>query len=73
MAALRTSEEEPLCHLSGMGLWFVDWAVTHSEGDLEISNAEGGGTEARIRVPSADTRPGETGVRRLLSRVDAAW
>ena len=54
MAALRAEESEPLSHLSGMGLWFVDWVVTHSDGDLQVSVADGGGTEVRLRLPNAD-------------------
>ncbi|MFB6219580.1 MAG: sensor histidine kinase [Halobacteriaceae archaeon] len=54
VAALREGEEAPLVHLSGVGLWFVDWVVEHSGGDLEIADARGGGAAVRVYLPDAD-------------------
>jgi signal transduction histidine kinase len=49
---LRKETQGPLHHPSGMGLWFVNWVVTHSDGRLRITNGDEGGTNICIRLPS---------------------
>jgi len=71
MAALRDDDREPLRHLSGMGLWFVDWVVTHSGGEFQVSNAENGGTEVLVHLPSAGDSSAGTDGRRFLPGTDA--
>ncbi|MFB6160036.1 MAG: sensor histidine kinase [Haloferacaceae archaeon] len=51
---LRETEERGLVHLSGMGLWFVYWAVERSDGDIDFTTHDDGGTTVRVRLP---TRP----------------
>ena len=50
---LLEGTEDQLLHLSGMGLWFVEWTVRHSGGELVIENREPRGTIAIVRVPKA--------------------
>lgn len=50
---LRERREDPLSHPSGMGLWFVDWTVEHSNGAFTIQRNDAGGTVAHIKVPTA--------------------
>lgn len=48
---LESGEENQLLHLSGMGLWFVEWTVRHSGGRLRFEDREDGGTVAIVQVP----------------------
>lgn len=50
---LREGEESDLLHLSGMGLWFVEWTVHHSEGELLFEENEPHGTTVIVQVPKA--------------------
>lgn len=51
---LRAEQEDQLQHLSGFGLWFVNWVVTNSGGDLEFAENEPRGTVVRLVFPSAE-------------------
>lgn len=50
---LEEGNEDQLQHLSGLGLWFVKWAVQYSRGELRFENNEMGGTTAIINIPEA--------------------
>lgn len=47
-----------LAHASGLGLWFVNWVVGQSGGNLSFSENDPRGTVVTIEVPRADP-PGE--------------
>jgi PAS domain S-box-containing protein len=50
--AVETGRESPLRHGSGLGLWFVNWAVTRYGGSFRVDAADDGpGTVATVRVP----------------------
>lgn len=51
--ALEGNRDSQLHHSTGLGLWFVDWVITHSSGDLAVISADESGTELRIRLPRA--------------------
>lgn len=52
LAVLSTDRlEGQLDHLSGLGLWLVDWTVTSSGGQLDIEDNEMGGTTLRMTLP----------------------
>lgn len=57
VSILEESEADQLMHLQGMGLWFVYWVVTASDGHIVIEENESGGTTICIRVPSAKITP----------------
>jgi len=42
--------EAQLQHGSGIGLWFVDWAVTQLGGDLSFGESAAGGSRASVRL-----------------------
>lgn len=48
---LARSEHDQVDHLDGMGLWFVYWTVTESDGELDIGNSELGGSCVRMWLP----------------------
>ena len=52
---MLTGDETPLNHASGLGLWYVNWAVTAGGGSLDITDSKGGGTriELSLRTPNA--------------------
>lgn len=50
---IQDGEDDPLVHLSGLGLWFVAWTVNQSGGELYFEESEHGGTTVRMRVPKA--------------------
>lgn len=52
------SEEDPLDHSSGTGLWLVKWLVERYGGDLSIDRT-GTGTVVRIRLRRASTTKGK--------------
>jgi PAS domain S-box-containing protein len=54
---LLTGDDEitQLNHASGLGLWLVNWAVTHSGGELAIEDADPRGSVVTVRVPAADS------------------
>jgi len=50
-AIFEHGELDQLRHLDGMGLWFVYWTVTDSDGEFTIEDNEWGGTTVRLRLP----------------------
>lgn len=54
---LGRPEEDQVNHLDGMGLWFVYWTVTESNGTLEIEDADLGGSRVRMWVPQKMSHP----------------
>ena len=55
-AVLRDGEETPLQHGSGVGLWFVSWALARLGGDLSFEDAVDGSTVV-LHVPDTGTGP----------------
>lgn len=53
--SLHRDRETQLLHSTGMGLWFVDWVVSHSGGELDIEREPGRGTDVYLRLPIAPT------------------
>lgn len=53
LTPLREGREEQLLHLDGMGLWFAEWTVRHSNGELRFGDGEDGGTDVVLRLPKA--------------------
>nr|WP_233194424.1 PAS domain S-box protein [Haloferax marisrubri] len=51
--ALNSGRESPLQHTNGLGLWFVRWTVTNSNGSMDIVDNEPNGTVIEIRLPKA--------------------
>ncbi|WP_080507128.1 ATP-binding protein [Halorubrum hochstenium] len=51
---LRADQEDQLQHLSGFGLWFVNWVVTNSGGGLEFAENEPRGSVVRLVFPTAE-------------------
>ncbi|CQR50886.1 MULTISPECIES: PAS domain S-box protein [Haloferax] len=51
--SLNSGRESPLRHTNGLGLWFVRWAVTNSNGSMEIVDNEPHGTVIELRLPKA--------------------
>jgi signal transduction histidine kinase len=49
--ALSQSEERPLDHASGLGLWLVQWVVEALEGDVSFSDRHPRGTVVTVTVP----------------------
>jgi two-component system, OmpR family, sensor kinase len=49
---------------AGLGLPIARWIVEEHAGEIEIADAEGGGTQVCVRLPTlrADARGGETHV-----------
>lgn len=62
---LLTGEEKitQLRHASGLGLWLVNWAVTHAGGELTFDDNEPRGSVVTMRLPQADVgaRPPSVG------------
>lgn len=52
---LRNTEETPLEHTEGIGLWLIYWATTRAGGTVEFAANEPRGTAVRIQLPD---RPG---------------
>ncbi|MEZ3114342.1 PAS domain S-box protein [Halobaculum sp. MBLA0147] len=46
--------ESRLEHAGGLGLWFVNWIVTVSGGDLSFAESPLGGNRVSVRLPTAD-------------------
>lgn len=51
--SLMTGRESPLQHTNGLGLWFVRWTVTNSNGSMDIVDNEPNGTVVELRLPRA--------------------
>ncbi|MCL9813673.1 sensor histidine kinase [Natranaeroarchaeum aerophilus] len=56
------SEITQLQHASGLGLWLLNWIVTQSGGEIELTDTTPTGTDVRIRLPLAyrETEPAGT-------------
>lgn len=50
--ALENTEETPLAHTDGLGLWLIYWTITRSGGTVEFADNEPTGTVVRIRLPA---------------------
>jgi PAS domain S-box-containing protein len=50
-AVLRSGEETPLQHSSGLGLWLVNWGVGNMGGTVTIERSDETGTVVRVAVP----------------------
>lgn len=59
--ALEGRRDSQLTHGTGLGLWLVGWVVRHSDGEIDVRQAEDGGTEVLLFLPAADDAPEETG------------
>ncbi|MFB6096359.1 MAG: sensor histidine kinase [Haloferacaceae archaeon] len=55
LAVLRQSEETPLRHGSGVGLWLISWAVELSDGELSIERRKPTGTVVEMGLPRSRT------------------
>ena len=51
---LSQREETPLSHSSGIGLWVMNWIITHYGGDIEFWPNEPRGTIMIIKLPTSD-------------------
>ncbi|WP_424019313.1 histidine kinase N-terminal 7TM domain-containing protein [Halorientalis pallida] len=50
-SVLRTKEETPLQHSSGLGLWLVSWGIERLGGTVTIVESDESGTTIRLEVP----------------------
>ena len=55
-AVLRTGEETPLNHSTGLGLWLVNWGVQTMGGTVTVQSDPGEGSLVRVEVPVAEPR-----------------
>jgi len=53
-AVLLRGRETQLDHVSGLGLWIINWIVTKSGGEIEIGENEPRGSVVTIRLPAED-------------------
>jgi PAS domain S-box-containing protein len=60
-AVLLRGRETQLQHISGLGLWIINWIVTESGGTVQFQENEPRGSIVTIRLPLADAVPEETG------------
>jgi PAS domain S-box-containing protein len=49
--SILAGEESPLQHTNGLGLWFVRWMATNSQGSLSITDNDPTGAIIEIRLP----------------------
>jgi PAS domain S-box-containing protein len=54
---LERGSETKLKHSRSLGLWLVNWIVTHAGGHLEIEDRPDGGTLVRLVLPRAGDGP----------------
>jgi signal transduction histidine kinase len=54
-SVLRTKEETPLQHSSGLGLWLVSWGIERLGGTVTIVDSDESGTTIRLEVPVLET------------------
>ena len=59
IAVLEGGRETALEHGSGVGLWLVDWVVTHSDGELSFESTDEG-TTVTVRFRSVESDAGES-------------
>ena len=50
---LESEQEDQLQHLSGFGLWFVNWVVTNSGGDIAFAENDPRGSVVKLVFPTA--------------------
>lgn len=55
--ALDTDRRNQVRHSLGLGLWFVDWVLTHSAGTLTVDAVDSEGTVVTLWVPNATEYP----------------
>ncbi|MFB6084606.1 MAG: histidine kinase N-terminal 7TM domain-containing protein [Halorientalis sp.] len=53
-AVLLRGRETQLQHVSGLGLWIINWIVTESGGTVEFEENDPRGSVVTIRLPAAD-------------------
>lgn len=53
LMVMESGTEKDLNHLSGEGLWFVEWTVRHSGGEFKIKETGQTGTTAAVYVPKS--------------------
>jgi PAS domain S-box-containing protein len=53
VAVLDSGDEDPLHHLSGLGLWLVHWIITLSGGEMQIGENKPRGTTVTLTLPLA--------------------
>jgi len=56
-SVLRTREETPLEHSSGLGLWLVNWGSETMGGSVTVECPEDGGSVVTVEVPVATASP----------------
>lgn len=56
---LLRGRETQLNHISGLGLWIINWIVTESGGTVQFEENDPRGSVVTIRVPIASGEPGE--------------
>jgi PAS domain S-box-containing protein len=72
-AVLLRGRETQLDHVSGLGLWMINWIVTRSGGEIEIGENDPRGTVVTIRLPAGyDREPGHTEPRPATQGASAA-
>ncbi|MFC7129757.1 histidine kinase N-terminal 7TM domain-containing protein [Haloferax chudinovii] len=54
LSVLESGTETPLQHISGLGLWLVQWIIDRSNGRLRFAENEPRGTVAVVGLRSAD-------------------
>lgn len=54
--ARKGEELSQVLHSNGLGLWFVDWMITNSGGDLQVDTDDPEGTRITLCVPEAGSR-----------------
>lgn len=54
LQARRDNELSQMSHSDGLGLWFVDWMITHSGGDLQVDVTDPDGTRISLYLPTAE-------------------
>jgi PAS domain S-box-containing protein len=62
-AVLLRGRETQLDHVSGLGLWMINWIVTKSGGEIEIGENDPRGSVVTIRLPAADGGDADAGER----------
>jgi PAS domain S-box-containing protein len=56
---LAESQETPLQHGQGLGLWIVNWIVTEAGGELVVGDRDPTGTEIEVRLPLVQPDAGD--------------
>ncbi|SEO43889.1 PAS domain S-box-containing protein [Halorientalis persicus] len=58
-AVLLRGRETQLQHISGLGLWIINWIVTESGGTVQFQENDPRGSIVTIRLPMAEGEPDE--------------